>query len=101
MFENFLKTTEGVMALSLIPKHLKYCLITSKVDTDTMFLIKQLSNQLFANYSFPINTNFESIKHVNFSGYNFENFELFHDRGPTFLSTFNCPRDVFRTPPNI
>ena len=45
------------MALSLIPKHLKYCLITLKVDTDTMFLIKKLSNQLFANYSFPINTN--------------------------------------------
>ena len=33
-------------------------------------VITKLSNQLFANYSFLINTTFESAEHVNFSGYN-------------------------------
>ena len=42
--------------------------VTSLLErfTRTRFLIKKLSNQLFANYLFPINTTFESIKQMNF-----------------------------------
>ena len=37
-----------------------------------MLFIKKLNNELFANYYFPINAIFASIKNVNFSGYNFK-----------------------------
>ena len=54
-------------------------------DTDTTFLIKKLSSQLFANYLFPINTILESIKQMNFKSC------------LRFLSTFNVP-EVFSEP---
>ena len=64
MFDKFLDTPKEFMVLYLkyLPVgHLKYCLNTSKIDTETMshflfylilflFFIKKLSNQLFANY---------------------------------------------------
>ena len=33
---------------------------------DTSFLVKSLSNQLFAKYLYPIDTTLESIKQMNF-----------------------------------
>ena len=72
MFGRFLNTPKGFMVLSLTSKHLNYCLNTSKIDTDTMLLVKKLNNQSFTNYYFPFKTIFVLIKHVQFRGYNFE-----------------------------
>ena len=58
---------------------------TSQFDTDTTFLIKKLSDQLFSNYLFPINTTPESIKQMNFKSC------------LKFLSTFNVP-DAYSEP---
>ena len=44
----------------------KCYLSTLKVDTGTKFLIKKLSNQLFANYLFADKTTLEPIKPLNF-----------------------------------
>ena len=79
--ENPVKTSEmeTVTAYRIFVK--KYNLNNSKVDTDTTFLIKQLSNQLFANYLFSINTTLESIKQINFK---------------SFLKLFQCPTGVFK-----
>ena len=60
------------MALYLTLQHLKYCLHRSKFGMETMFFIKKLPNQLFANHYFPINTTLEPIKRINFITYNFE-----------------------------
>ena len=60
MFEKFLNTPKEFMVLyfeDLPVEHSKYCLNTSKIDTETMlpfedfviFFIKNLSNQRFAN----------------------------------------------------
>ena len=67
MVDWFLNTPKEFNTLSLILEHLKYCLNTSEVETETIIFIKKLSNQLFANNYFAFITTFESIKHVNFS----------------------------------
>ena len=66
MFDRFLDTPKGFTTIS---KHFKHCLNTSKVDMGIIFLIKNYIINYLKNYSFPISTTFESIKHVNFSGY--------------------------------
>ena len=68
--ENPVKTSEMEIVNGL--QHFckkNYYLNTSQVDTDTMFLIRKLSNQLFANYLFPINTILEPIKQMYFKSY--------------------------------
>ena len=40
MFDRFLDTPKGFKALPLVSKYLKYCLNTSKVDMDIIFLLK-------------------------------------------------------------
>ena len=57
-------------------------------DTETTFLVKNLSDQLLPNYLFSINTTLESIKQMNQ--------KLFK----VFIN-FQCPRDAFRTLSNI
>ena len=70
IFDRF-NTPNRYRALYLTLEHLKNCLNTSNGDTklcyplkvSLLLFIKILSNELFGNSSFPINTTLEAIKH--------------------------------------